>query len=73
MEKAVVILAKAVAASAAVAVLVAVVVMVDSRSLFALPLSLLGLLAGAYSWRVLSVHPAETITAPVLRQRIQVS
>ena len=73
MEKALVILAKAVTAAAAVAVLLAVLVMIDSRTLFALPLAILGLVAGTYSWRVVSRRTEDTVAAPVLRQRIQVS
>ena len=52
MTKAVRFLVKAVEVAAAAAVLVAGIVMIDTRSLFGLPLLVLAAVAGFYSWRV---------------------
>jgi hypothetical protein len=72
MEKAVGFLTKAVATTAAVALLQAIVLMIASRSLFALPLLALAVVAGLYSLQVRAGrrHSSEDVE---LRQRILVS
>jgi len=73
VDKAVGFLAKAVTATAALALVLAVVVMVDSRSLFGLPLLVLAVMAGGYSFRLERAEKAIATQTPELRQRILVS
>jgi hypothetical protein len=73
MDRAVGFLAKAVTAAAVLALVLAVVVMVDSRSLFGLPLLVLAAVAGSYSLRLARAERLSATEAPELRQRILVS
>ncbi len=74
MDKAVAILAKAVTTTAAVGFLLSAVIIIQTRSLFSLPLLILTVVAGSYAWRI--AQTGRTVAAaaePELRQRILVS
>jgi hypothetical protein len=74
MDKAVAILAKAVTTTAAVGFLLSAVIIIQTGSLFSLPLLILTVVAGSYAWRI--AQTGRTVAAaaePELRQRILVS
>jgi hypothetical protein len=72
MEKAVEYLTKAVATTAAAATLLAGAIMIETRSLFALPLLGVAVIAGLYSMHVKVGRPHSSEDAE-FRQRILVS
>jgi len=73
MEKAVAILAKAVTTTAAIGFVLSAMIMIDTRSLFALPLLILTIGAGSYAWRVAQTGRTVAPAEPELRQRILVT